>query len=47
MKGKVSPVKQSNFSAKFGNINIEGRKLRGEKRLERRNFYLVLIQIFC
>lgn len=47
MKGEVSPAKQSNFSAKFGNINIGGRKLRGEKRVERRNFSLVLIQISC
>lgn len=31
MKGEVSPVEQSDFSAKFGNINIGGRKLRGEK----------------
>lgn len=31
MKGEVSPDKQSNFSAKFGNINIEGRKLKGKK----------------
>lgn len=30
MKG-VSPAEQSDFSAKFGNINIGGRKLRGGK----------------
>lgn len=47
MKGEVSPVRQSNFSAKFGNINIGGKKLRGKKDQRVRNFYLLLIQIFC